>query len=97
MTEISDKKNKEDLNNDIIGDVTSSEYKYGFVTDIDTDIIPKGLNEDVVRLISQKKGEPEWLLDFRLKAYHYWKTLEMPRWAHLDIPEIDYQIGRAHV
>ena len=90
MTEISDKKNKEDLNNDIIGDVTSSEYKYGFVTDIDTDIIPKGLNEDVVRLISQKKGEPEWLLDFRLKAYHYWKTLEMPRWAHLDIPEIDY-------
>ena len=90
MTEISDKKNKEDLNNDIIGDVTSSEYKYGFVTDIDTDIIPKGLNEDVVRLISQKKGEPEWLLDFRLKAYQYWKTLEMPRWAHLDIPEIDY-------
>ena len=90
MAEISDKKNKEDLNNDIIGDVTSSEYKYGFVTDIDTDIIPKGLNEDVVRLISQKKGEPEWLLDFRLKAYQYWKTLEMPRWAHLDIPEIDY-------
>ena len=91
MAELSDKENKDKEKNDgIIDEVTSSEYKYGFVTDIDTDIIPKGLNEDVVRLISQKKGEPEWLLDFRLKAYQYWKTLEMPRWAHLDIPEIDY-------
>lgn len=75
----------------LINDVTSSEYKYGFVTDIDTDIIPKGINEDVVRLISQKKGEPEWLLEFRLKAYRHWLTLEMPQWAHLDIPPIDYQ------
>lgn len=91
MAELSDKENKDKEKNDgIIDEVTSSEYKYGFVTDIDTDIIPKGLNEDVVRLISQKKGEPEWLLDFRLKAYQHWKTLEMPRWAHLDIPEIDY-------
>ena len=99
MAELSDKENKDkdkekdkekDKNDGIIDEVTSSEYKYGFVTDIDTDIIPKGLNEDIVRLISQKKGEPEWLLDFRLKAYQYWKTLEMPRWAHLDIPEIDY-------
>ena len=78
-------------NNDIINDVTSGEYKYGFVTDIDTDIIPQGLNEDVVRLISQKKGEPEWLLEFRLKAYRHWLTLEVPTWAHLDIPEIDFQ------
>ena len=73
----------------LINDVTSSEYKYGFVTDIDTDIIPKGINEDVVRLISQKKGEPEWLLEFRLKAFRHWLTLEMPQWAHLDISPSD--------
>lgn len=81
----------QESNHDIIKDVTSSEYKYGFVTDIDTDIIPQGLNEDVVRLISQKKGEPEWLLEFRLKAFRHWLTLEVPTWAHLDIPEIDFQ------
>lgn len=75
----------------IIDEVTSSDYKYGFVTDIDTEVIPRGLNEGVVRLISAKKHEPEWLLDFRLKAFAYWKTLGMPHWAHLDIPEIDYQ------
>ncbi len=87
---IENNKNERDAR-DIIGDVTSSEYKYGFVSDIDSDIIPRGLNEDVIRLISKKKGEPEWLLDFRLKAFRYWETLEMPTWAHLDIPEIDYQ------
>lgn len=76
---------------EIIDNVTSSEYKYGFVTDIDTEIIPKGINEDVIRLISAKKGEPEWLLEFRLKAYRHWLTLEMPDWAHLKIPPIDYQ------
>lgn len=76
---------------DIIGDVTNGEYTYGFVSDIDTDVIPRGLNEDVIRLISKKKGEPEWLLEFRLKAYRHWLTLKMPTWAHLDIPEIDYQ------
>ena len=76
---------------DIIGDVTNGEYKYGLVSDIDTDVIPRGLNEDVIRLISKKKGEPEWLLEFRLKAYRHWLTLKMPTWAHLDIPEIDYQ------
>ena len=76
---------------DIIGDVTNGEYKYGFVSDIDTDVIPRGLNEDVIRLISKKKGEPEWLLEYRLKAYRHWLTLKMPTWAHLDIPEIDYQ------
>ncbi|MBE6318421.1 MAG: Fe-S cluster assembly protein SufB [Bacteroidales bacterium] len=81
----------QESNHDIIKDVSSSEYKYGFVTDIDTDIIPQGLNEDVVRLISQKKGEPEWLLEFRLKAFRHWLTLEVPTWAHLDIPEIDFQ------
>ncbi len=75
----------------ILEDLTSGEYKYGFVTDIETEIIPVGLNEDVVRLISAKKNEPEWLLQFRLDAYRYWLTMKMPEWAHLDIPPIDYQ------
>ncbi len=75
----------------ILDDLTGSEYKYGFVTDIDTEVIPKGLNEEIVRLISQKKGEPAWMTEFRLKAYRHWQTMKMPRWAHLDIPEIDFQ------
>jgi Fe-S cluster assembly protein SufB len=77
--------------NKIIDEVTSGDYKYGFVTDIDTETIHKGLNEDVVRLISAKKREPDWLLTFRLKAYRHWLTLEMPSWAHLKIPPINYQ------
>ncbi|MCK9310927.1 MAG: Fe-S cluster assembly protein SufB [Bacteroidales bacterium] len=76
---------------DIIDQVTSGEYKYGFVSDIDAESIPFGLSEDVIRLISAKKNEPDWLLDFRLKAYEHWLTLKMPDWAHLQIPEIDYQ------
>lgn len=76
---------------DIIQDITQGEYKYGFTTDIETEIIPIGLSEDVVRLISKKKNEPEWMLEFRLKAYRHWLTMKMPTWAHLDIPEIDYQ------
>lgn len=75
----------------ILSEVTESDYKYGFVTDIENETIPKGLTEDVVRLISQKKGEPDWLLEFRLKAYRHWLTMKMPEWAHLTIPEIDYQ------
>jgi len=75
----------------IIEEVTAGEYKYGFTSDIATEVIPKGLNEEVIRLISAKKEEPGWLLDFRLKAFRYWQTLQMPHWAHLDIPEIDYQ------
>ncbi|HNQ67249.1 MAG TPA: Fe-S cluster assembly protein SufB [Bacteroidales bacterium] len=75
----------------VLKDVTESEYKYGFVTDIEADEIPKGLNEQTVRLISQKKNEPDWLLDFRLKAFSKWKTMTMPTWAHLDIPQIKYQ------
>jgi len=75
----------------IISDVTSGDYKYGFYTDIETERIPKGLNEDVVRLISLKKKEPEWLLEFRLKAFRHWLTLKMPTWANLKIPAIDYQ------
>jgi Fe-S cluster assembly protein SufB len=78
-------------NDDIIEDLTAGEYKYGFVTDIETDTIGKGLSEDVVRLISKKKNEPEWMLEFRLKAYRHWLTLEVPTWAHLDLPKIDFQ------
>lgn len=75
----------------VLEEATTGDYKYGFTSDIDTEVIPAGLSEDVVRLISQKKGEPEWLLDFRLKAFRYWQTLEPPTWAHLDIPPIDFQ------
>lgn len=82
---------QENNKNNILDEVTQSDYKYGFVTDIETEVIPVGLSEEVVRLISQKKNEPQWLLDFRLKAFEYWKTLKLPTWAHLDIPEIDYQ------
>lgn len=81
----------ESKENGIIEEIASGEYKYGFTTDIETETIPVGLSEDVVRLISAKKEEPEWLLEFRLKAFAYWKTLELPTWAHLDIPEIDFQ------
>jgi Fe-S cluster assembly protein SufB len=79
----------EDTNN-ILNEITNKDYAYGFVTDIKTDVIAKGLNEDVIRLISAKKNEPEWLLAYRLKAYRYWLTLKMPHWAHLRIPDIDY-------
>lgn len=79
------------MKKDFVSDVTDSDYKYGFVTDVETEVIQKGLNEDIVRLISEKKGEPDWLLEYRLKAYRHWTTLEMPEWAHLSIPPIDYQ------
>ena len=86
-----DKNNKSfDNDEDVLRQATGDEYKYGFVTDIDTDIIPKGLSEDVVRLISQKKNEPEWLLEFRLKAFRHWQTMAVPNWAHLKIPKIDF-------
>jgi Fe-S cluster assembly protein SufB len=75
----------------IISEVTSGEYKYGFYSDIEMEQIPKGLSEDVVRLISKKKKEPEWLLEFRLKAYRHWLTMKMPQWANLIIPKINYQ------
>ena len=76
---------------DILNEVTEGEYKYGFVSDVETEMIGKGLNESVIRLISQKKEEPEWLLEFRLKAYRHWLTMKMPTWAKLEIPPIDYQ------
>lgn len=77
--------------NRLVRDVAEKKYEYGFTTDIDTEIIPVGLNEDVVRLISQKKEEPEWLLEFRLKAFRYWQTQRQPEWGHVHLPEIDYQ------
>jgi Fe-S cluster assembly protein SufB len=79
------------MSEDIINQVTQGEYKYGFTTDIDTEVIPMGLNEEIVRLISAKKNEPEWLLDFRIKSYRHWLTMKMPTWAHLEIPPIDFQ------
>ena len=78
-------------NNEFVRQVAEQKYEFGFTTNVHTDIIEKGLNEDVVRLISQKKGEPEWMLEFRLKAFDYWKTLRQPTWGHLTMPDIDYQ------
>lgn len=77
--------------NDIIGDVTSNEYKYGFVSDIEVEEFPKGVNEDIVRKISRRKNEPEWLLEFRLNAYHRWVQMTEPTWAHLSYKKPDYQ------
>ncbi len=75
----------------ILSEVTQSEYKYGFVTNIETDIIEKGLNEDIIRLISTKKNEPEFMLNFRLEAFRKWQKMKMPNWAYLKIPPIDFQ------
>ena len=79
------------MSNDIISKLTNTEYPYGFVSHIDVEEFPKGLNEDIVRLISQRKNEPEWLLDFRLKAFEKWKTMTEPDWAHLNYKKHNYQ------
>lgn len=84
-------KQMKEENKDIIESLENDDYKYGFTSDIETDTIRRGLDEDVIRLISQKKQEPEWMLEWRLKAYRHWLTLEQPAWAHLDIPPIDFQ------
>lgn len=76
---------------ELLNDITKSEYKEGFVTDVEQEFIPKGLNEDIVRMISKRKEEPQWLLDFRLDAFRKWQKMEMPEWGHLDMPHIDYQ------
>lgn len=81
----------ENNSNEFISQVAQKEYEYGFTTDVHTETIQKGLSEDVIRLISAKKEEPEWLLEFRLKAYRHWLTMPMPDWALLNIPEIDFQ------
>ena len=77
--------------NEFVKQIADRKYEFGFTTNVQTDIIDKGLNEQVVRLISQKKGEPEWLLDFRLRAFRHWLTLEQPTWGHVHVPDIDYQ------
>jgi len=71
--------------------LSNREYKYGFVTDIETDVAPRGLSEETVRLISSKKNEPEFMLEWRLKAYRHWLTMEEPKWANIHYPPIDYQ------
>ena len=81
----------EDNQDKLLNEVTSGDYKYGFYTDIDSEQAPKGLNEDIIRLISSKKEEPEWLLEFRLNAFRYWRTQKMPGWANLKIPDINFQ------
>ena len=76
---------------DLLETLTGEEYKYGFTTDIETEFITKGLNEEIVRTISEKKGEPEWMTERRLQAFRHWEQMKLPTWAHLDIPEIDFQ------
>jgi Fe-S cluster assembly protein SufB len=76
---------------DILEEVTSQEYKYGFVTEIESETAPKGLNEDIVRLISSKKGEPEWMLDWRLRAFRHWLKMTEPKWQNVHYPKIDFQ------
>ena len=75
----------------VIQNLVNQPYKHGFVTDIESDVVAKGLNEDVIRLISGKKGEPEWLLEFRLKAYRHWLTMSEPAWPNVKYPKIDFQ------
>src|SRR5690242_5394437 len=75
----------------VLENLVNQPYKHGFVTDIEAEKAPKGLSEDIIRLISTKKGEPEWLLDFRLKAYRHWLTMEEPRWPNVKYPKIDFQ------
>ncbi len=77
--------------NSFVREVAEKKYEHGFTTDVYTEIIDKGLNEDIIRIISSKKNEPDWMLEFRLKAFRYWQTLEQPEWGHLEMPEIDYQ------
>ena len=76
---------------DRVKEIDVSEYKYGFITDIESDKAPKGLNEDIVRFISAKKNEPEWLTEWRLEAYRRWLTMREPDWARVDYQKIDYQ------
>jgi len=76
---------------ELLEEITNSEYKYGFYTNIESDKAPKGLNEDIIRFISAKKNEPEWMLDYRLKAFRVWEKMEEPEWAHLNYPKPDFQ------
>ena len=77
--------------NALAREMVDRKYAYGFSTDVETEVIARGLNEDVIRLISSKKGEPDWMLDFRMKAFRYWQTMKQPSWGHVTLPPIDYQ------
>ena len=77
--------------NELLEEHINSDYKYGFTTDIEMDSAPKGLSEDIVRFISAKKKEPEWMLEYRLKAFRYWQKMEEPNWAHVHYPPINFQ------
>src|SRR3990170_6933925 len=72
-------------------DLVNREYKYGFVTEIEADTVPRGLNEEIIRLISAKKNEPDFMLQWRLKAYRHWLTMTEPTWQNVHYPPIDYQ------
>ena len=85
------KADEQHSDNELVRRIAEQKYEYGFTTDVHTEIIPVGLNEDVVRLISAKKGEPDWMLDFRLRAYRYWREQQEPKWGHVHVPPIDYQ------
>ena len=76
---------------DLLQNITQQEYKEGFVTEVEQEYVPKGLDEDIIRMISERKQEPQWLLDFRLDAFRKWQAMEQPEWGHLDLPKIDYQ------
>lgn len=78
-------------NHQSVEKLIKSDYKYGFVTDIDSDTFPLGLNESIIRQISAKKNEPDWMQQWRLKAYQRWLSMEDPEWAHIQHPEIDFQ------
>ena len=82
---------KKQTEEELLNEVTSSEYKYGFTTDIESDTIPKGLSEEVVRIISAKKSEPEWMLEYRLNAYKAWLEMEEPNWANVSYKKPNYQ------
>ena len=79
------------MSSTVLQNLVNQPYRHGFVTDIDADVVPKGLSEDVIRLISKKKAEPEWLLEFRLRAYRHWLTMREPTWPNVKYPKIDFQ------
>ena len=91
MTEQEKEELHRETDNELVRRIAEQSYEYGFTTDVHTEIIDKGLNEQVVRLISAKKGEPEWMLNFRLQAFRHWQTMKQPTWGHLHLPPIDYQ------
>ena len=91
MKEKINKPEEQENDNELVRRIAEQKYEFGFTTDVHTEIIDKGLNEDIVRLISAKKGEPEWMLEFRLKAFRYWKEQTEPTWGHVHVPPIDYQ------